>query len=93
MVQGIKNGTKALEHLKRTKPKIILLDIILPDIDGYEICKKIKSNDDLKDLPIYFITAIPVSEINKRIEATGAEGYFLKPFEFDEFEKIFEIIK
>ena len=40
--KGIKNGTQALDHLKRIKPKIILLDIILPDIDGYEICKRIK---------------------------------------------------
>ncbi|MBY8982682.1 MAG: response regulator [Candidatus Lokiarchaeota archaeon] len=86
--KGIKNGTQALDHLKRTKPKIILLDIILPDIDGYEICKRIKSDENLKEIPIYFITAIPVSEINKKIESTGAEGYFLKPFEFDDFETI-----
>ncbi|MHA1256681.1 MAG: response regulator [Promethearchaeota archaeon] len=45
----VSTGTKALEMLKEITPKVILLDILLPDIKGYEICKRIKSNDKLVD--------------------------------------------
>ena len=88
--KGIKSGIQGLEELKRFKPKIVLLDIILPDIDGYEICKKIKSDEKLKDIPIYYITAIPDFEVSKNLNETKADGYFLKPFNFDEFEGMFD---
>ncbi len=51
--------------MQRSNPKIILLDILLPDIDGYEVCKIIKSNDKFKDNLIFFITAIPREEVEK----------------------------
>jgi DNA-binding response OmpR family regulator len=89
---GVTTGTKGLEELNRSAPKIILLDIILPDISGYEICKQIKLNDKLKDIPIFYITAIPESEVSKRINETGAEGYLRKPFNFTDFNPIFEYL-
>jgi len=89
---GVTTGTKGLEELNRSAPRIILLDIILPDISGYEICKQIKLNDKLKDIPIFYITAIPESEVSKRINDTGAEGYLRKPFNFTDFNPIFEYL-
>ena len=89
---GVTTGTKGLEELNRSAPNLILLDIILPDISGYEICKKIKLNDKLKDIPIFYITAIPESEVRKRIDDTGAEGFLRKPFNFSEFNNIFEYL-
>jgi len=89
---GVTTGTKGLEELNRSAPRIILLDIILPDISGYEICKQIKLNDKLKDIPIFYITAIPESEVSKRINETGAEGYLRKPFNFTDFNPIFEYL-
>ena len=89
---GVTTGTKGLEELNRSAPSLILLDIILPDISGYEICKKIKLNDKLKDIPIFYITAIPESEVRKRIDETGAEGFLRKPFNFSEFNNIFEYL-
>ena len=83
--KGIKNGTQALEHLRRIKPKIILLDILLPDINGYEICKKIKSDESYNDILIFYISAVPENEIKLRMKETMADGYFLKPFNFPEF--------
>ncbi len=53
----VQSGSEALLVLEKILPKIILLDIILPEIDGYEICKIIKADKKLKHVPIYHITA------------------------------------
>ena len=86
--KGVISGSKGIEELKKSKPKIILLDIILPDISGYDICKQIKSDKDFKEIPIFYLTAIPGSEVKKNIEETGADGYILKPFDFSDFEVV-----
>jgi CheY-like chemotaxis protein len=89
----VTNGKEGLEEIKKVNPKLILLDIVLPDINGFEVCKTIKKQKNyknVKDIPIYFITAIPEKEVRDRMEETGAEGYFLKPFDFDRFETLLE---
>jgi len=90
--KGEISGGKGLEELKNFFPKLILLDIILPDISGYEICKKIKSNQKYKNIPVYFLTAISASEVEMHLEDTGANGYILKPFDLSDFNKLFEIL-
>ncbi len=90
--KGVLTGNQGLDELKNYKPKIILLDIILPDISGYEICKKIKFNDDLKDIPVFYVTAVPESEVKKKLIETGADGYFLKPFKFNQLESLLSLI-
>ncbi len=90
--KGVISGTKGIEELKHTKPKLILLDVILPDFSGYDLCKMIKSDKKLKDVPVYFLTAIPSSEVEKRFNETRAEGFILKPFDFSDFEVLFEYL-
>ena len=51
---------------------MILLDIILPDINGFEICKKIKSNEKIKNIPVYNITVMTESKVFTKIEESGA---------------------
>ncbi|MFX1571046.1 MAG: response regulator [Promethearchaeota archaeon] len=90
------NGMKGLELLKKSKPKLILLDIVLPDINGYEICKKIKFDQDFKkfkDIPIYFITALEESKVKENMNETQANGFFLKPFVLSEFELLFNYLE
>lgn len=90
------NGIKGLELLKKSNPKVILLDIVLPDIDGYEICKKIKFHEEFKkfkDIPIYYITAVEESKVKEHMDQTGANGYFLKPFILSEFELLFNLVE
>ncbi len=82
------SGSRIFKELELNKPKIILLDIILPDINGYEICKKIKSDEKYNDILIFYISAVPESEIMQYMKETMADGYFLKPFNFLEFEKL-----
>ena len=85
-------GYKALELLEKQNPKLILLDILLPDISGYEVCKKIKSNNRLKNIPIYFITAVTSFQVQGQIKETGADGFFLKPFKLSEFDLLFKYL-
>jgi len=90
---GVTTGNKGLEELKRINPKLILLDIILPDISGYEVCKKIKSLDKFKNTPLFYITAIPESEVSEKLRETGAEGYLCKPFNFSDFKILLDHLK
>ena len=85
-------GSETFKELEINKPKLILLDILLPDINGYEICKKIKSDENYSDIIVFFITAVPETEVKSRIKETMADGYLLKPFNFSEFEKLFDYL-
>ncbi|MCK4383533.1 MAG: response regulator [Candidatus Lokiarchaeota archaeon] len=89
---GVTTGNKGLEELKRITPKLILLDIILPDISGYEVCKKIKSLDNFKNTPIFYISAIPESEVSEKLKETGAKGFLRKPFNFPDFKILFDYL-
>jgi len=90
--KGVISGTKGLEELRRIVPKVILLDIILPDLSGYDICQTIKTDNSYKKIPVFFLTAISATEIKNRLNDTLADGYILKPFNFSDFNVIFEIL-
>jgi len=90
--KGVVSGTKGLEEINSNPPKLVLLDIILPDYSGYDICKQIKSNKDFRNIAIYLLTAIPGSEVEKNLEESNADGYILKPFDFSDFEVIFQYL-
>ena len=88
-------GNGVFEFLAHNKPKLILLDILLPDKNGNEICKILKFNEEFekfKNMPIFYITAVPESEVIKLVNETGANGYFLKPFNFRDFEILFKYL-
>ena len=85
-------GTKAIELLQHNVPRLILLDILLPDNSGYDICKRIKSDKKLKNLPVYYITAVPENEVREKLSETGANGYFLKPFNMTKFKVLFDYL-
>ena len=90
--KGVVSGSKGLEELGNTIPKLILLDIILPDLSGYDICKTIKSDKEWTNIPIFFLTAIAGSEVKKNLKDTKADGFILKPFNFADFEVVFDIL-
>ena len=78
--------------MNNTVPKLILLDILLPDVSGYEICKKIKADEKLKDIPVYYITAVPEAEVHSKMSETKANGYILKPFNISEFNILLDYL-
>ncbi len=73
-------GSLGLEFARKENPDLILLDIMLPDINGYDICKQLKADEATKDIPTIFITARnEVEDIIKGLEC-GAVDYVTKPF-------------
>ncbi|MDM8541490.1 PAS domain S-box protein [Desulfococcaceae bacterium HSG9] len=75
------NGEEALIRVRRTRPDLILLDIKLPGIDGFEICRRIKALDAAKDTPIIFITSGTDAVDKVKGFEIGAADYITKPFE------------
>jgi signal transduction histidine kinase len=83
-VEKATSGTEALESAKRLLPDIILLDIRMPDINGYEVCKRLKTDPTTKDIPIIFISSI--EDPTDKVEAfsVGGVDYISKPFQLIE---------
>ena len=77
------NGKDALMIAKANSPDIILLDIVMPDMDGYEVCKKLKEDSDTGHIPIIFVTAESSSEDEARGLSLGAIDFVTKPFNPD----------
>ncbi len=83
-VKQFYNSREAYESIKKEKPDIIILDIMLPDIDGLELCKMIRSDKEIFDIPIVMLTA-KSTEIDKIVGLElGADDYITKPFSFKE---------
>ena len=91
--KGVLSGFRGIKELKRYVPKLILLDIVLPDINGYEILKRIRTNSKLKDIPVFFLTAIPFIEVEKKAQELNATGSILKPFNLTDFDVIHSLLK
>jgi CheY-like chemotaxis protein len=78
------NGEEAVDMTPKVNPDIILMDVRMPRMTGYEACKVLKQNPDLKDIPIVFLSAKgQEAEIQQGLDA-GAEEYLLKPFAPDQ---------
>ena len=78
------DGEAALEQIQYAKPDIILLDVMMPCMDGFETCRRLKSNPDTKNIPIIFMTAL--NEIINKVEglSIGGVDYITKPIQPDE---------
>ena len=74
------NGKDALKLLEKVRPDLILLDIMMPELDGFETCRIIKSDESLKDIPIIFLTAKNETEDLAKGFALGAADFVSKPF-------------
>ena len=89
----LRNGTECLKRLRRGVPKLILLDIMLPDISGFKLCKKIKSNMHYKKIPIFYLSSIPEKRVVENLEITHADGFISKPFSFEALEFLLKYIE
>lgn len=78
------NGTDALDLIKARRPDLVLLDIMMPDMTGYEVCKIVNEDEDLKSTPIIFLSAL--SETSDKVEGfeVGGVDYITKPYQKDE---------
>jgi two-component system alkaline phosphatase synthesis response regulator PhoP len=74
------NGEEAVEIAKGQKPDLILMDLIMPKMDGYAACSQIKADEETKGIPVVILTAVG-HELNKKYATEmGADGYITKPF-------------
>jgi DNA-binding response OmpR family regulator len=74
------DGEKAIELALSEKPDLILLDVILPKIDGFEVCKSLKNNERMDGIPILLFTAKGLSRDVEKGKEAGADEYIIKPF-------------
>ena len=75
------NGEECLARVAEAKPDVILLDVMMPKMDGYETCRRLKENPETRHIPVVFLTAKAQHyEVKKGME-TGALGYLIKPFD------------
>lgn len=79
-VEGVADGLAAMEAIKKSQPDLVLLDIMLPEIDGFEVCRRIKEDPDTRDIPVIMLTAKKSREDMARGEEVGADWYITKPF-------------
>ena len=91
--KGFLEGNKGLKKIKSSNPKLILLDIILPDTSGYEIMKQIREAKILEDVPIFFLTAIPSSEVEKKAQEFKVTGTIYKPFDLTDLNDVLKYFK
>ncbi|MEA2462242.1 MAG: hypothetical protein QOH90_2419, partial [Actinomycetota bacterium] len=84
------DGLEACEIAEAEHPDLILLDIMMPRMDGYEACKRLKATDSVKDIPVVFLSAKAQQEDIEEGTALGAAAYITKPFEPDQLVKVIE---
>lgn len=74
------SGTKALELVRRQAPDLVVLDVMMPELDGYEVCRRLKADPATADIPVLFLTALSQPEDETRGFACGGADFIHKPF-------------
>lgn len=77
------DGQSALEQVRASLPRAILLDLMLPDITGFEVCEELKRDPQTQSIPVIMITALADDDSIERGKACGAMAYLTKPFDLD----------
>ena len=75
------SAAAALEQLQQGAPDLVLLDIAMPDRDGIDLCKELKSDPRTAEVPVFVVSARPGKDVVERALAAGAEEFIRKPFE------------
>ncbi len=79
-VRKAPDGAMALSNVPRFQPDLILLDIMMPDMDGYEVCQQLKANEQYKDIPVIFLSALDLTFDKVKAFEVGAADFIHKPF-------------
>lgn len=85
-VRPVPSGKLALKAAEASPPDLILLDITMPEMNGYEVCEALKSKEDLRDIPVIFISALNETVDKVRAFQSGGVDYITKPFQFEEVQ-------
>ena len=83
-VRMVTSGAQALAAVQQQPPDLILLDIMMPDMDGHEVCSRLKTNSESQDIPVIFISALTETEDKVQAFSAGAVDYITKPIQTEE---------
>lgn len=88
-VIGAMGGREGLETVRRVKPDLVLLDLMMPDMDGEQVYRHMKADDDLKDIPVIILTA-DVQSMTRVVwqQVAKADGFVTKPFNTQELVQV-----
>jgi DNA-binding response OmpR family regulator len=76
-----RDGEEAMESVKKEKPDIVVLDLMMPKLSGFEVCRMMKFDDRYKDIPVIVLSALEQQKDREKAFETGADAYFIKPFD------------
>ena len=79
-VTGVMDGKSALAEVQSNKPDLVILDIMLPEMDGFEVCMQIKTNPETRHIPVVMLTAKKTIQDQARGQEVGCDAYITKPF-------------
>jgi len=80
-VTEAKDGAEALEEVRRERPSLVLLDVMMPSVDGWTVAEELASDDETREIPVVFLSARAAQEDRLRAQELGAVGYVVKPFD------------
>ena len=78
------SGPSALMQAKHAQPDLLLLDVMMPEMDGFETCRRLKRNEATREIPVIFMTALSDTDDKVRAFGSGAVDYVTKPFQHEE---------
>jgi CheY-like chemotaxis protein len=80
-VTEAKDGAEALDAVRRERPSVVLLDVMMPGVDGWSVAEQLAADDELREIPVVFLSARAADEDHLRAQELGAVGYVVKPFD------------
>lgn len=93
-VKVARNGFEALGHLEEESADSIIMDIIMPEMDGFELCSKLKEHSSLKEIPVIVLSGLVSSGDKEKMISLGAADYITKPFlPSDLVQRVFSIME
>jgi DNA-binding response OmpR family regulator len=70
-----------VQYAKKHKADLIMLDLMMPEMDGYEVCRKVRKDEEVRQIPILVVSAAGGTEVAKRVFEAGADEHITKPFD------------
>jgi len=82
------DGLSALDMIRTEKPDLVLLDVMMPVVNGFEVCTRMKADPEMRDIPVVMLSAMAQSESVDKGLSAGAADYIVKPFEPSALEEV-----
>jgi DNA-binding response OmpR family regulator len=78
-----RNGQEAVDQARTQHPDVVIVDVLMPELDGWQVSRLLKADQETSDIPVYLLTALGDEEHIQRHRDADADGYFIKPFRME----------